>query len=188
MFNNQIEELPTQISSLQKLKHLNLGLVKSISSQFVLSFLTLPLLYFSPFVLSFICFVTFSFRLLSIILSSLLLLYLHLSLFFFSFFFNSSLVHVCSLLFLSLFVSRLSCRLISPHIFVMVFHSSPFPSSHLISSFLISSLLNLFHLLSHLISTFPPLCCFVSYCLFFCLLFFPLLSSLFISSFVSYLL
>lgn len=24
-FNNQIEELPTQISSLQKLKHLNLG-------------------------------------------------------------------------------------------------------------------------------------------------------------------
>lgn len=25
MFNNQIEELPTQISSLQKLKHLNLG-------------------------------------------------------------------------------------------------------------------------------------------------------------------
>uniref|UniRef100_A0A286Y2E7 Ras suppressor protein 1 n=1 Tax=Cavia porcellus TaxID=10141 RepID=A0A286Y2E7_CAVPO len=25
-FNNQIEELPTQISSLQKLKHLNLGL------------------------------------------------------------------------------------------------------------------------------------------------------------------
>jgi len=27
MFNNQIEELPTQISSLQKLKHLNLGLV-----------------------------------------------------------------------------------------------------------------------------------------------------------------
>lgn len=85
MFNNQIEELPTQISSLQKLKHLNLGLVKSISSQFVLSFLTLPLLYFCPFVLSFICFVTFSFRLLSIILSSLLLLYLHLSLFFFSF-------------------------------------------------------------------------------------------------------
>lgn len=27
MFNNQIEELPTQISSLQKLKHLNLGYV-----------------------------------------------------------------------------------------------------------------------------------------------------------------
>lgn len=27
MFNNQIEELPTQISSLQKLKHLNLGFV-----------------------------------------------------------------------------------------------------------------------------------------------------------------
>jgi hypothetical protein len=26
-FNNQIEELPTQISSLQKLKHLNLGWV-----------------------------------------------------------------------------------------------------------------------------------------------------------------
>lgn len=26
-FNNQIEELPTQISSLQKLKHLNLGCV-----------------------------------------------------------------------------------------------------------------------------------------------------------------
>ena len=25
VFNNQIEELPTQISSLQKLKHLNLG-------------------------------------------------------------------------------------------------------------------------------------------------------------------
>ena len=25
MFNNQIEELPTQLSSLQKLKHLNLG-------------------------------------------------------------------------------------------------------------------------------------------------------------------
>lgn len=25
MFNNQIEDLPTQISSLQKLKHLNLG-------------------------------------------------------------------------------------------------------------------------------------------------------------------
>lgn len=27
VFNNQIEELPTQLSSLQKLKHLNLGLV-----------------------------------------------------------------------------------------------------------------------------------------------------------------
>ena len=37
MFNNQIEELPTQISSLQKLKHLNLGSVSCFSAQPLLS-------------------------------------------------------------------------------------------------------------------------------------------------------
>lgn len=36
MFNNQIEELPTQISSLQKLKHLNLGYVCPQVCRFIL--------------------------------------------------------------------------------------------------------------------------------------------------------
>ncbi len=153
MFNNQIDELPTQISSLQKLKHLNLGLVWCLISCFLISS---QLLSIFPSLFSFcflfcVCFILFCF-VSSCLSSSFFLTYLTFCLYFldvsclfiFSSWFSSLLFSLFSLLFSSLLSLLFSSSLLSSLLFSLfsslLFSFCLFSSCHLVTFLLLVSL------------------------------------------------
>ncbi len=150
MFNNQIEELPTQISSLQKLKHLNLGLVWCLVSCFLISsqlFSLFPSLFSFRFFVSF--YSVLSRLVISYLVSSLLISRLFSSLLFSSLLFSSLLFS--SLLFSSLLslLFWLFCLFLSLLILLLVFFLVSFLlMSCLFSSVRLLSLLPFFRLFS----------------------------------------